>query len=202
MKKIPQIALFLTLSLLACSEYENKIENDLSIDYELSTNDTSNFLEAVAIIRTGVLQKKSNKSKQEKYAFTINIVDFSKNIDLHDAYVIDNIEYSDNGLYNDETPNDGIYTSVLTYKIINQESNKINVFNSQIINRSEDFKYIKELNDYLKKKNIASKTSIKFGCKLRSVNCPETSWWNECWLGSPCTCIEFYDCSASIEVVL
>jgi hypothetical protein len=190
------IALFLTFSFFACSEDENKVKS------ELSPNDTSTFLESVALIRTGVKTGTNAKNSEEKYAFTINVIDFSESIDLHEAYMIDDIEYSDNGLYNDEIANDGVYTSVQKYRIVNQESNKTNILNTQIINKSDNFKYDKDLNNYLNKNGVASKTKIKFGCKVRTVTCPETSWWNDCWFGSPCTCIEFYDCETSIEVEL
>jgi hypothetical protein len=198
MNKILKITLALCLSFtfFACSEDENKVET------ELSFNDTSKFLESVALIRTGVKTETNAKNSDEKYAFIINVVDFSESIDLHEAYMIDDLEYSDNGLYNDEVANDGVYTSVQKYRIVNQESNKTNVLNTQIINKSDNFKYEKNLTDYLNKNGIASKTTIKFGCKVRTVTCPETSWWNDCWFGSPCTCIEFYDCEASIEVEL
>ena len=107
MNKILKITLALCLSFtfFACSEDENKVET------ELSFNDTSKFLESVALIRTGVKTETNAKNSDEKYAFIINVVDFSESIDLHEAYMIDDLEYSDNGLYNDEVANDGVYTS-------------------------------------------------------------------------------------------
>lgn len=50
------IALFLTFSFFSCSEDENKIES------ELSSNDTSKFLESVALIRTGVKTETNAKN--------------------------------------------------------------------------------------------------------------------------------------------
>ena len=197
MKKLKKIGLLLisTLLLIYCnSEDENRIEKELSL------NDTSKFLESVVLIRTGVKAEANAKISDEKYAFTINVVDFSESIDLHEAYMIDDIEYSDNGLFNDEVANDGVYTSVQKYRIVNQERNKTNVLSTQIINKSDHFKYEESLNDYLNKNVLDEKIKIKFGCKVRTATCPETSWWNDCWFGSPCTCIDFYDCEASIEV--
>ena len=72
-------------------------------------------MESVALIRTGVKTETNAKKSDEKYAFTINVVDFSERIDLHEAYMIDDIEYSDNGLFNDEVANDGVYTLSLIH---------------------------------------------------------------------------------------
>ena len=176
-------------------------KEDSKIETEIDSNNPSAFLESVAFVRTGVKSDDEGKNDEEKYAFTINIVDFSGSIELHEAYMIDDIEYSDNGLYNDEVANDGIYTSVQKYRIVNQVENKANAMNNAIINKSDSFKYNKQLNNYIKNA-VDSKLKVKVGCKVRTVTCSEDNWWNECWFGSPCTCIEYYDCEASIEVEL
>lgn len=124
----------------------------------------------------------------------MEIKDFSGNVELNEAYKINGIEYNDNGKFNDKVANDGIYTSVESYKIINSED----VLTSLVINKAESFDYDEALSDYLSDTN--SKRKIKFGCKVRNIKCPQTSWYNTCIWGSSCTCVDFYDCEFSVEI--
>ncbi|MFY8186923.1 MAG: hypothetical protein ACOVLC_03075 [Flavobacterium sp.] len=172
---------------------DQEINNSASISRE-NVSSPSEFLQSVALIQKGGIEDPLNNGK---YIFIIELKDFSENIVFNEAYNIDGVEYSDNGRFNDEVANDGIYTSVESYRII-QNDNNIDVMNTTIVNKSESFQYGEELNNYIHTPN--AKTKVKFGCKVRTVTCPETSWLNNCWFGSPCTCIEFYDCEASIEV--
>ena len=68
MNKILKITLALCLSFtfFACSEDENKVET------ELSFNDTSKFLESVALIRTGVKTETNAKNTTDEKAWTLD----------------------------------------------------------------------------------------------------------------------------------
>ncbi|NNF76009.1 MAG: hypothetical protein HKN00_12535 [Flavobacteriaceae bacterium] len=140
------------------------------------------------------LNSKSNSGKQ---VITIEIINFDSRYKLLPAYLINGIEYCDNGEYNDEIAGDGIFSSVNKYEItLEKSSNGIEFI------QGPKFKYNSEMQAYIASKYGGTKdTGIKFGCKMRTIPCPNTNWWNSCWpLSSPCTCIEFYDCEFEIEL--
>lgn len=70
--------------------------------------------------------------------------------------------------------------------------------NTIIVNKAELFNYEEALSKYLT--DINAKRSIKLGCKVRNIKCPQTSWYNTCIWGSSCTCVDFYDCELSVEI--
>lgn len=116
---------------------------------------------------------------------TIEIVNYHPTKKLLPAYMINGIEYNDNGKYNDKVAGDGIFTSVrnVTVKGLPKGTSKK-------YNASSSLRY-----------QSANKSEIGIGCKVRTVTCPETNWWNSCWpLSSPCTCVEFYDCEVTISI--
>jgi hypothetical protein len=151
----------------------------------------------------------SSKAKSSKEAIIIEIKNFNSDLVLKTQYYIDGIQYTDDGQFNDEIAGDGLFTSIQTYLSKNLKSGN----NQDELNLGQNFKFNNELKSFLKEKydyntttnnsgkSVARKSKIKFGCKVRTAECPETSWWNSCWpLSSPCTCVEFYDCEASIEI--
>lgn len=148
-------------------------------------------MNSVALLQQGGFEDPSNPGKT---FLLMEIKDFSGKIQLNEAYQINGIEYNDNGKFNDKVANDGIYTSVLSYKVKNQAD----LINNIIVNKAELFNYEAALSDYLTK--INSKRGIKLGCKVRNIKCPQTSWYNTCIWGSSCTCVDFYDCELSIEI--
>jgi len=116
---------------------------------------------------------------------TIEIVNYHPTKKLLPAYMINGLEYCDNGKYNDKVAGDGIFTSVqnVTVKNLPKGTGKKYTASPALKHQS------------------ANKSEIKFGCKVRTVTCPETNWWNSCWpLSSPCTCVEFYDCEVEISI--
>ncbi|PCI31605.1 MAG: hypothetical protein COB60_11060 [Flavobacteriaceae bacterium] len=187
--------LFLSLVFSSCSKDETSTEA-LALSFD----------ESVAIIQysNNIL----SKTKSSEEAIIIEIKNFNSDLVLKTEYYIDGIQYTDDGQFNDEIAGDGLFTSIQTYLSKNLKSSNT----QDELNLGQNFKFNNELKSFLKKKygyntatnNFAKSTAlakIKFGCKVRTVVCPETSWWNSCWpLSSPCTCVEFYDCEASIEL--
>lgn len=163
-----------------------------SIKNTIDKNDSEKqlFLESVALIQKDA-EKIKDDQNENVYLLKLEIRDFSKKVKLKPAYIVENIEYCDNGKYNDKIANDGIYTSVSKYVISDKES--INLLKKTIINKSQNFRYNDRLDKYV------YGISVEVGCDVKTVTCPETSWYNECWFGSPCTCIEFSNCKASIK---
>src|SRR5690554_2942102 len=137
-----------------------------------------NKLKSVAIIQGGVELDRSTA----KYSLIMEVKDFSGEYRLHDAFMIDGIEYSDNGKFNDEIANDGIYTSVNQYDLEASVVNKL--INNYYIHAGSNFAYESELEDYV---SARPTFGVSAGCNVRLVDCPETSWYNDCWFGSPCT---------------
>lgn len=168
---------------------ENQIPATNSVAKTFATPEE--FVNSVALLQQGGFADPSNP---EKTFLLMEIKDFSGNIQLNEAYQINGIEYNDNGKFNDKVANDGIYTSVESYKIINHEE----VMNTIIVNKAELFNYEEALSKYLT--DINGKRVIKLGCKVRNIKCPQTSWYNTCIWGSSCTCVDFYDCELSIEI--
>lgn len=99
------------------------------------------------------------------------------------AYVVNGLEYNDNGKNNDQVAGDGIFTSAknVTVRGLPKDVTKVHNFSSTYTG------------------NVGR--IIKFGCKTRIVPCPETSILNTCWpLSSPCNCVEFFDCEFELEL--
>lgn len=194
MKYISKIVLvsILSFSLFSCNNEEPMQENI-----------ESTFDNSVAIIQYN--QNFNAKAKTGVSAKIIEIKNFSNDFALNSEYYIEGIQYTDNGEFNDEIAGDGLYTSIQTFSIDSHKSKN----SLDELSYGQDFKFDEELKLYLQSKYGSQSGSfsnrgggtIKFGCKVRTVTCPETSWWNSCWpLSSPCTCVEFYDCEASIEI--
>lgn len=172
---------------------------------ELNTNNYG-FDESVAIL---IHQNDMNTAKllENKYA-KLEIKNFNPDFSLIDEYVIDGVKYTDNGEFNDEIAGDNVYTSINKTDISHLLKN---VNDSDVVNFSPNFRFKSELQEELKtmyqldknESNYSQKVEgkIAFGCKVRLITCPETGFWDTCWpLSSPCTCVDFYDCEASIEL--
>ncbi len=148
------------------------------------------FLESVLVVRR--LGDANSRSKTKK-ALEIELVNFNSSKKFLPAYLIDGIEYNDNGKFNDKIAGDGIFTSVTKHLV-----KGVPVDISEIGSIAAQFKYQNQLKNY---KSSTRGLEVTFSCKTRIVVCPETSWWNNCWpLSSPCTCVEFYDCEVSVTI--
>lgn len=188
--------IYLTIVLLtvafSCNTAHDKREADSMIE--------ANFEESVVLLQRINPAKIVKDNQTIEVILSIEIVSFDENVPFQNEYIIDNIKYTDDGQFNDLLGGDGIYTSVQTFilpaSLFDQKFNQEIV----ILHKGLEFKYDGELENYLIEK-FSEKTSIKFGCKVRLVTCPETNWLNTCWPApSPCWCVEFYDCSFEIEL--
>jgi hypothetical protein len=124
---------------------------------------------------------------------------FNPNFTLQNEYYIEGVQFTDDGNFNDITSGDGIYTSIQTFPT---KQRNVGLEKIKIITGA-DFEYYEELGVLLKEKKIdysvENLDNKSIGCDFQTAVCPETSWWNTCWpMSSPCTCIEFYNCSVSI----
>jgi hypothetical protein len=134
-----------------------------------------------AVLKTGN-RVYPQKSTSDASARTFTIINFDQNYKVIDTYVIDGVEYTDTGKYNDLKAGDGIYTSV---KLFPNPKSQVSAY---LI--SDDFKYTTQLN------NVASK--IKIGCKVRHVRTGTTILGDSC-AKNCCGCLELYDCEISWE---
>lgn len=156
------------------------------------------FEESVAIIDYGITKLITS----DNVALTLEMVNFNRDFDLQQEYTIDYIQYTDNGEFNDEVAGDGIYTSVQTFT---DDLNEGEVIDEIILNKGDDFKYTEELMNLVNERinefrplKSATGITIRIGCKVRVVTCPE---YKSCWpFSSPCNCIHYYNCDASIEI--
>lgn len=148
---------------------------------KLQALDASDLLESVMFVQDFTAFQGKTSIAQPA---TIEIVNYHPTKKLLPAYMINGLEYCDNGKYNDKVAGDGIFTSVVNVRVTNLPKGTAKKYTA-----SPALKY-----------QSANKTEIKFGCKVRLVTCPESSWYNSCWpFSSPCTCVEFYDCEAEIS---
>jgi hypothetical protein len=181
----------------------------ISCDYnDLKTSSPElGFNESVAIFQYGL--ESSNSSKIKEGLLRIKMINFNSDLVLSLQYNINGIKYTDDGNFEDDIAGDGLYTAINKVSLLDSE--KLHFTYKDKINFSSDFIFTDSLITYLKdsypsrisKRNQIQKAggSISFGCKVRLVTCPETGFWNTCWpLSSPCTCVDFYDCEASIEI--
>ncbi len=137
-------------------------------------NSQSLFEESVALITSNRVSPKDGNLEESARSFIIKI--FDKSYKIENSYVIDNVDYTDDGNYNDLKSNDGVYTSVV---LISNLKNEVNT-NSAFV--SESFKYRQELEN-------AGKFMIK--CKMRMTHSGTTILGFSCESG----CILLYDCT-------
>lgn len=163
---------------------------------------TNSFEESVAIFQQES-QVVNSREKSMEVAATFEMVDFSGEQKLNNVYKIEDIEFCDNGLFNDVTANDGIYTSVQTFTPNKEKS----LDNKIVVNCNEEFKFQNQLKSYLQSKVSREKTTAssgkptataEVGCKFYFAKCKNTTWYNTSWYGEPC--IYFYDCEFKISL--
>lgn len=158
-------------------------------------NNKPTFETSVVIIENGTDYLNSKPS--DKLAFKLRLKSFDSSFKLSPVYKLDGVEYSDNGLFNDKVAGDGIYTSVQKLEY----STKKNLYDGITVNKSDKFEHSDELNSFLLSSYASKgkpKLVVKLSCKVRLVDCPNTSWYNTSWFGEPC--VEFYNCEASVEI--
>lgn len=142
------------------------------------------FEESVAIkIGSRVAAKNSEGSKSAR---TFTLVNYDSSYKLLQSYVLNGVDFTDDGKYNDVQAGDGIYTSV---ELVPNLQSKTDLAGIYLI--SDKFRYSDSL--------TSAKGKIKVGCKIRYVRKGKTLLGDDCATNC-CGCIEFYDCEISIEL--
>lgn len=197
MKKII-VTTLLSMFLISCqtgSREENVSENNDKLNISSLAKENSDttdlFNKSVAILKFNYDQEPS-----ENVALTARILSFDSNYTLLPVYKLNGVEYSDNGLFNDQVAGDGVYTSVERFSISEND-----IYNGVEALIGDGFLFKDQLiqqikSDYASK--VGPKASIKFGCKTKLIKCPNTSWYNTSYFGEPC--VLFYDCELSVEI--
>ncbi|WP_172917240.1 hypothetical protein [Capnocytophaga canis] len=195
MKHLSKITFILSLLIIfsSCSK-DNLTSNGSEPTFETS----------VIIIQNNDFFNTHNSKSLESFALKVTLKSFDSDFKLSPVYKFDGIEYCDNGLFNDEVAGDGVYTSVQKFNSLPER----NLDSDITINKSDKFQHSEKLNSFLQANytnndnniyaKLKPKLSIKFGCKVRLVDCPNTHWYNTSFFGEPC--VEFYDCEASVEI--
>lgn len=194
-----KLSLFLFTALFAVIIFSCKTSDNKN---EVDTLKEPRFDEAVALFQKVVPTKSLKDGETIEIVLTVDLVSFDENVPICNEYYIDSIQYTDDGQYNDLVAGDGTYTSIQSFQV---NSDSLELKSGQIgmtyLHKGADFKYEKELAKYINTRYTEKAAGVSVSCKMRLVECPETSWWNTCWpLPSPCTCVEFYDCEVSVSL--
>lgn len=176
---------------------------------EDSTNESlDDFGSSVAIINTNDI----NQKDLSNIPITVELINFNSNYVLEEVYKINDIEYNDNGLFNDEVAGDGIYTSVEKFDF-SKFNNLPKIKKSDVI-VGNNFTFLDELklwlNSNYKTESFAKgpgrptvSIKVSVGCELVTRPCPQTTWYNTCYFSDECTCVYIENCDEiefSVEV--
>lgn len=162
---------------------------------------TLHFTESIALFQNFVPVNFDKSSGDTiEVVVIIELIDFENGLSLPELF-IDGIQYTDDGNYLDEVSGDRIYSSIYTHKIV-LNNYKNNLLNAVIVHKGSNFKFDKELTNLIEKKTKEEKgQSVTFGCDVDLIQCPETSWWTQCWpFSSPCKCVEFTNCRIEVTI--
>jgi len=180
-------ALILSLSFFACSE-----DNTENIN-----NDTNNsFEKSIAILDTNSkVEGKTSKSNLE--ALTIELINFNEDYSLNEAYKINDIEFNDNGLFNDAIAGDGIYTSVELFDPLENKSKEA----GDKLSYSENFAFTEDLKKELRSRYEGKRdVGISVSCDIVTRPCPQTTWYNTCYFSDECTCVYLENCTGTVSI--
>jgi hypothetical protein len=185
------ITVFMSTFLLSCST-----------DAEIATESLNDFGSSVAIVnKQGI-----SKSDLTNTTITIHLVNFNPNYSLESKYKINNIEYSDNGLYNDEVAGDGLYTSVEKFDL---SKSNFSTLNNSDAHLGSSFAYINNFKIWVgnnsksfEKSGIKPTVSIKVnvGCDIVTRSCPQDTWYNTCLFSDECTCVYLENCKLDVTI--
>ncbi|WP_343636253.1 hypothetical protein [Fluviicola sp.] len=188
MKKLIYGISFLAIAggaiLVACNKQNlnpNQSPNaktETAIDAEKSGAITSLFYRSVAILPKSHLVVNNGT----EYVQQFSLLMFDESYVPSDSYILNNVDYTDDGKFNDVVAGDGVYTSVIKKPIASYVAVPANV---ALV--SDDFEHFDE---------AASEFHISFKCKIR------TTYEGYSAMGIPCSwggCIEFYACKGEIS---
>lgn len=142
------------------------------------------FEESVAIkLGSRVTTKNGGTTKSAR---TFTLVSFDKSYKLMNSYVLNGVDFTDDGKNNDLIAGDGVYTSVELLPNLERKTDLSGVYFV-----SDNFKYLDTL--------TLSKVKVKIGCKIRHVRSGISLLGTNCATNC-CGCTEFYDCEVSVEI--
>lgn len=180
------------------------LASSCSNEGDITKESLDDFGSSVAIINTNDISKQDLSN----IPITVALINFNSNYMLEDKYKINDIEYSDNGLFNDEVAGDGIYTSVEKFDL-SKSNNSLNIKNSDAFVGS-NFAYLEELKSWLNTDNNVdtyakgprptASITVSVGCDIVTRPCPQTTWYNTCWFSNECTCVYLENCEAEVSI--
>ena len=129
----------------------------------------------------------TKQSEHDSIVLHLALKNFDGSLNTPSEIIFNKRGYTDDGEGNDLLRGDGIYSSVEAFD--EPPENGYVAFTSDHL-----FDFDDELDEWVTRK---FGPSGGYYCNLGLAKCPETSWLNECWFGSPCTCITI-DCSFSV----
>ena len=123
----------------------------------------------------------------DESARSVKIKSYDNMYKLKNMYIIDGVDYTDDGKTNDDVANDGIFTSMQLLPVPTETS-----INTITPIKSDKFKF----NDLLLADNPnVNKTTFSLTCKFRRVTQGYSLFGNSC----SDTCIQIYDCEFTIN---
>ena len=170
--------------LVACNKQNptpnqsTKAKTEAVSDVEKSGAITSLFFRSVAIVPRSHLMVNGGT----EFAQQFSLLRFDESYTPLDSYIVNNVDYTDDGKFNDKVAGDGVYTSVITKPIASYVEVPFGIAFA-----AEDFEHHDE---------AASEFHIKFKCKLR------TTYAGYSAMGFPCSwggCVEIYACKGEIS---
>lgn len=184
--KIKVIPVLVTLVLAFGCKDDNIVNNKTDLDL---------FTSSVVIIDSNQFITTQNSKISGKIARTVELHNFNSSLILEPTYKIDDVEYCDNGLYNDEIAGDCIYTSIETYSEV---SHKLSDSVKYKVGYSDHFIYLNELREVISEDlldDISNRSQIiSYSCKVVIKDCPKTRWYNSCYFSDECSCVYLEDC--------
>lgn len=190
----------LSLLLLNCEKSHLEIEDNTEV--ENNKFDSEYFSHNIAIVKVSL------RSVDEfSYVKEVEIVDFSKSAEAPLMYGLGSDVYVDNGEYDDQYAEDGIFTSMNSYQHsdelpYDEENKKMIIDSKPFINQS--FRHHVELFDYIQNDASGMSRLKEVGihdCKISWKDCDEIEpWWKKC---AACVfdtgCIWLSDCKFSLS---
>jgi hypothetical protein len=188
MKKLIYGISFLAIAggaiLVACNKQnlnptlKQSTQTETVSDVEKSDVVTSLFYRSVAILPKSHLII----SGGSEYVQQFSLLMFDESYTPLESYIINNVDYTDDGKFNDQVAGDGVYTSVITRPIASYVP-----VPADVAFASDDFEHFDE---------AASEFHITFKCKIRTTYEGYSAMHIPCSWGG---CIEIYACKGEIS---
>lgn len=167
----------------ACNKQEinpnsKTVKTETTPNLEKSGSITALFYRSVAIVPKNHLLV----SGGTEFAQQFSLQRFDESYTPLESYIVNNVDYTDDGKFNDQVAGDGVYTSVIKKPIASYTEVPANMGFA-----SDDFEYYDE---------AASEFHITFKCKIRTTYEGYSAMHIPCSWGG---CIEIYACKGEIS---